>query len=342
MKLLLILLMTMFSPVEARDMKNFVKPNAADLQKKLNSIQYNVTQKEGTEPPFKNEYWDNHEDGIYVDIVSGEPLFSSKDKYDSGTGWPSFSKPLVQENIVTKKDRKLFFAVRTEVRSKHADSHLGHVFEDGPKPTGLRYCMNSASMRFIPVSKLESEGYGEFVALFKNDERKPDSTTVRSEQYETVYLAGGCFWGMEEIIRQIKGVKETVVGYTGGNVKNPNYEMMTTGTTGHAETVKVVFDPAVLSFEELLGYYFRMHDPTTKNRQGNDVGTQYRSSIFYLTEAQKVMAEKVKAQVDKSGKWKAPLQTEIVKASEFYNAEDYHQDYLQKHPQGYTCHFLRD
>jgi methionine-R-sulfoxide reductase len=145
---------------------NFHKPADPDLKKKLTPIQYEVTQHEGTEPPFRNEYWDNHKDGIYVDVVSGEPLFSSLDKFESGTGWPSFTKPLEPANVVNKTDRK-FFMVRTEVRSKHADSHLGHVFDDGPPPTGLRYCMNSASMRFIPVEKLEAEGYGQYLPLFQ-------------------------------------------------------------------------------------------------------------------------------------------------------------------------------
>jgi methionine-R-sulfoxide reductase len=147
-------------------MKDFKKPADAELRKNLSPLQYEVTQREGTERPFANEYWNNKKDGIYVDVVSGEPLFSSLDKYDSGTGWPSFTKPLEPENVSTKTDFKLFLP-RTEVRSKHADSHLGHVFDDGPAPTGLRYCMNSASMRFIPVEKLEEEGYGEYQSLFK-------------------------------------------------------------------------------------------------------------------------------------------------------------------------------
>ncbi|HEV8660074.1 MAG TPA: bifunctional methionine sulfoxide reductase B/A protein [Thermoanaerobaculia bacterium] len=315
------------------------KPSDSELKKKLTPLQYEVTQHEGTEPPFRNEYWDNHKAGIYVDVVSGEPLFSSLDKFESGTGWPSFTKPLEPANVVTKSDRKLFI-VRTEVRSKHADSHLGHVFDDGPPPTGLRYCMNSASMRFIPVDRLEAEGYGQYLPLFgkaATGSAKSSGKTVAAKT-ETATLAGGCFWGAQDLLRKLPGVISTSVGYTGGTVKNATYR----NHEGHAEAVEIKFDPTKISYEQILDFFFKMHDPTTLNRQGNDVGTSYRSAIFYHDDQQRQVAEREKAKVDKSGAWKRPVVTEIVPAKDFWQAEDYHQDYLIKNPGGYTCHYVRN
>jgi methionine-S-sulfoxide reductase len=157
----------------------------------------------------------------------------------------------------------------------------------------------------------------------------------------TAYLAGGCFWGMEELVRQIPGVLATEVGYTGGTTPDANYEQVKTGRTGHAESLKIVFDPAKLSYRHLLFEFFRMHNPTTKNRQGNDIGTQYRSAIFYVDEAQQRTAEEVIRTVDASGEWGAPVVTEVVAFREFWRAEEYHQKYLVKHPGGYTCHVMR-
>ncbi len=171
-----------------------------------------------------------------------------------------------------------------------------------------------------------------------NKESKAKTKTTNTE---IALLSGGCFWGMEDIIRKIPGVLDTEVGYTGGEMENPTYQDVKTGETGHAEAVKIVFDPKILTYEELLGYFFRMHNPTTLNRQGNDVGSQYRSAIFFLNPKQESIALKVTKEVDKSKKWHGKIVTQIVPAGPFYSAEDYHQDYLLRNPGGYTCHFLR-
>src|SRR5438552_17217170 len=252
-------------------MNDFKKPEQEQLRKNLTPEQFAVTQQCGTEPPFRNAYWDNHKPGIYVDVISGEPLFSSLDKFDSGTGWPSFTQPLKGATVVEKKDLTSGME-RTEARSKMADSHLGHVFDDGPGEKGLRYCINSASLKFIPIEEMEQAGYGEYLEPFVK------GGMIKTPTHETAVLAGGCFWGMEEIIRKIPGVIKTTVGYTGGTTANPTYEEVCTGGTGHAESIQVVFDPARLSYEALLDYFFRMHDPTTINQQHNDRGTQYRSA----------------------------------------------------------------
>ena len=337
--------------------QSYAKPSADELRSRLSPLEYEVTQRDATEPPFRNRFWDQHEAGLYVDIVTGEPLFSSVDKFDSGTGWPSFTRPVEPENVVERTDIGHGMK-RVEVRSKHGDSHLGHVFEDGPRPGGLRYCINSASLRFVPVPELEAQGYSEYRALFGDSQATRQATRVDHDNacavpaageapgceatVEEAVLAGGCFWGMEDIIRKIPGVISTEVGYTGGKA-GVKYEDVHTGATGNAEAVRIVFDPKRLSYEELLeNWYFRMHDPTTLDRQGNDEGSQYRSAIFVTSLEQREVAERVKKRVNQSGKWPRPVVTEITDAGPFTLAEDYHQHYLEKNPGGYTCHYLRD
>ncbi|MFN8032588.1 MAG: bifunctional methionine sulfoxide reductase B/A protein [Mycobacterium sp.] len=307
----------------------------AEALNALSPEQYRVTQRNGTERAFTGEYWDNHEPGIYVDVVSGEPLFASVDKFDSGSGWPSFTRPIEaapgEGNVVTKRDVS-HLMIRTEVRSAHADSHLGHVFKDGPRSKGgLRYCINSASLRFIHLDDLEAQGYGEYRRLFEATEKGDDMTVKKA------ILAGGCFWGMQDLIRKQPGVVSTRVGYTGGQNDHPTYRHH----PGHAEAVEISYDPAQTDYRALLEFFFQIHDPSTRNRQGNDVGSSYRSAIFYRDDEQKRVALDTIADVDASGLWPGKVVTEVTPAAEFWQAEPEHQDYLERYPNGYTCHYPR-
>ncbi|HYE78687.1 MAG TPA: bifunctional methionine sulfoxide reductase B/A protein [bacterium] len=313
----------------------------AELRKLLTPEQYRIMKENGTEAPFRNEYWDNHEPGIYVDRISGAPLFTSLDKFDSGTGWPSFTKPVTKEALQEIEDRS-HGMLRTEVRSASSDSHLGHVFPDGPAPTGLRYCMNSASLRFIPVDKLEAEGYAQFLALFGKAPTAgavatSNGTAAAAGKTQLATFGAGCFWGVEALFRQVPGVVDVIVGYEGGHTDNPTYKQVCSHTTGHAEVAQVEFDPSKVSYSELLDTFFSIHDPTTLNRQGPDVGDQYRSVIFFHSPEQEVEAHKAIA------RWQPdfddPIVTQVAPAQTFWRAEEYHQRYFETH--NIACHVPR-
>ena len=287
------------------------------LAARLDPEAYRVTQKAATEAAFCGNLLDNKKDGVYVCVVCGLPLFSSQHKFHSGTGWPSFYQPCDPEHVTRQTDSSHGMA-RTEINCARCGAHLGHVFDDGPPPTGERHCLNSAALKFYEKSQ----------AL------PPESQPVKPE---VAYFAGGCFWGIQHYFKQGPGVLDAVSGYMQGHVDKPTYKQVCTEQTGHAETVKVVYDPQRITYRRLLEAFFAMHDPTQLNRQGPDVGLQYRSGIWYTTEEQKREAaafiQGLTAERRSGG---AKIATQIEPAKTFWPAEEYHQDYLAK--TGGVCH----
>lgn len=274
----------------------------------LSDEERRVLLNDGTEPAFCGNLLDNKLEGFYGCKLCGLPLFESGSKFNSGTGWPSFDRAVDKDHIAYKEDRS-HGMVRTEIECARCSGHLGHVFGDGPTSTGRRYCLNSASLDF-----------------FEQGTEIP----VRSQPVntETAYLAGGCFWGVEHYFQKQAGVIDVVSGYQGGHVDNPTYEQVCTGKTGHAESVRITFDPSQISYRELLDAFFVVHDPRQLNRQGPDFGTQYRSAIFAADEKQLEIAREFVKQAADDPKFKGqPIVTEINEYATFFEAEDYHQDY---------------
>ena len=281
--------------------------------------QYQVLRQGRTERPFTGRYNDFWENGLYVCAGCGTPLFRSESKYDHDTGWPSFTAPVDEKNIAYKDDFSLLIK-RVEVRCAACGAHLGHVFDDGPAPTFLHYCINSAAMNFLPAEETQGEHPGEASGPVRPGPAGKDNSGpagMDAARPETATFAAGCFWGVEDKLGKVPGVLSTVVGYTGGKTASPSYEDVCTGKTGHAEAVQLTYDPAAVSYEQLLGQFFSIHDPTQVNRQGPDRGSQYRSAIFYHDQKQKEAAEKAMAELRASKRFKAPLATELEAAGVF-------------------------
>ena len=298
------------------DITPLPRDRVAELAKALTPEQYRITQRAGTEPAFCGNLLDNKQDGTYCCVVCGLPLFSSVHKFDSGTGWPSFHAAFDPAHVAERTDSS-HGMTRTEILCARCDAHLGHVFDDGPRPTGMRFCLNGAALAFHA----------------KGTPLPPQSMPVKAE---VAYFAGGCFWGIEHIFQKAPGVISAESGYMQGTADKPTYEQVCDHSTGHAEAVKVTFDPSVISYRQLLEGFFAMHDPTQLNRQGPDVGDQYRSGVYAADDAQLQAAKAYIAELTARKAFSRPIVTQVEPAKTFWPAEGYHQDYVER--TGRACH----
>ena len=281
-------------------------------KKMLTPKQYYILREKGTEAPYSGELLMQKDEGLYRCVACGNELFSSEAKFDSHCGWPSFDKEIKAGKITIAADTSLGMQ-RTEIMCANCGGHLGHLFTDGPTNTGMRYCVNSVSLTFEP----------------KNN-----------EMLDTLVLGAGCFWCVEAFFQRLKGVVSVSSGYAGGEVENPSYEQVCSGTTGHAEVIRIAYNPAIITMETLLEVFFEMHDPTTVNRQGNDVGTQYRSVIFYKNDEEKKVAEQIIAAYTLQQKFDRPIVTTLEPFVLFYKAEDYHQNYYNENGNQPYCKLI--
>ena len=312
----------------------------AEWRKRLTPERFKVSRGKATERPFCGTLLDNHLDGVYHCVGCKLPLFSSTSKFTSGSGWPSFFQPVANENIAQAGDFTEGMA-RMEILCARCGGHLGHVFEDGPAPTGLRFCVNSASLAFTPADKLATLADPAAESLTAAGAAPPagvaqtaaaaDKSTT-DDKTAVAVLAGGCFWCTEAVFEQLTGVKSVESGYAGGDRNTANYYTVSSGQTGHAEAIRVEYDPEQISYEKLLDIFFETHDPTQLNRQGSDVGPQYRSVVFYADAQQKAAAEKKIKELTAAKKFRRRIVTTLEPLAEFYPAEQYHQDYAMLHP----------
>ncbi len=296
----------------------------AEWRKRLTPEQYQITRGKGTERAFCGGLLHNKSAGVYACVCCNLPLFQSVAKFESGTGWPSFFQPIAGENVREESDGSLGM-VRTEILCRRCDAHLGHVFDDGPRPTGRRYCLNSEALHFVADDQLKTIAEKVPEPAARSTSAGRDAATAG--RAEAVF-AGGCFWCVEAVFEQLDGVSEVISGYAGGSANTANYGAVSTGRTGHAEAVKIVYDPRKVSFEQLLKVHFATHNPTTLNRQGNDVGTQYRSAIFYAGDEQKAVAEAFLADLRDAKVFKQPIVTTLEPLKGFYPAEAHHQNFV--------------